>query len=294
MSFAPWIKIETTLPDKPEVIAMAAMLKVRDSDAIVGKLVRLWAWADQNSIDGHRIAITREFIDRLCNLRGFSAALQSVGWLVLDDGLLTFPHFARHNGHSAKSRASEVRKKQSQRGRDKCPAKSPPERPAVTGTNVPLASGQNRGPEEEEEGEKGTTATAREAEALVAACPRPSPTQPALQAALACLKRHAGKFTFQQILDASKEATRLIREWPEDERLAYCPTAVRFFAEDRWRSHPDDFRSRRGARAGLTAERQKQPAHPIANGSIDIGRRAPAGVLDTTSIDESELDFSQQ
>lgn len=31
MSFAPWIKIETTLPDKPEVIAMAAMLKPRDT-----------------------------------------------------------------------------------------------------------------------------------------------------------------------------------------------------------------------------------------------------------------------
>lgn len=289
MSFAPWIKIETTLPDKPEVIAMAAMLKVRDSDAIVGKLVRLWAWADQNSIDGHGIAITREFIDRLCNLRGFSAALQSVGWLVLEAGLLTFPHFARHNGHSAKARASEVRKKQSQRTRDKRPAKSPPECPAPTGTNVPAPSGQNRGPEEEIEGEEeSTTATAREAEALVAACPRPSPTQPALQAALACLNRHRGTFTFQQILDATKDASRLIREWPEDERLAYCPTAVRFFAEDRWRSHPDDFRSRRGARAGLSKSDRQQPAHAIANGSIDIGGRQPAGVLDTTS---TEFDF---
>lgn len=134
----------------------------------------------------------------------------------------------------------------------------------------------------EKEGKEITTATAREAESLVAACPRPSPTQPALQAALACLKRHAGTFTFQQILDASREATRLIREWPEDERLAYCPTAVRFFAEDRWRSHPDDFRSRRGARAGLSKSDRQQPAHAIANGSIDIGGRRPAGVLDTS------------
>jgi hypothetical protein len=271
MSFAPWIKIETTLPDKPEVIAMAAMLRVRDSDAIVGKLVRLWAWADQNSIDGHRIAITREFIDRLCTLRGFSAALQSVGWLVLDDGLLTFPHFARHNGHSAKSRASEVRKKQSQRGRDKRPAKSPPECPDAIGTNVPEQSGNNSGPEEEIEGEKGTTATAREAEALVAACPRPSPTQPALKEALACLKRHADTFTFQKILAATKEATRLIREWPENERIAYCPSAVTFFAEDRWRSHPDDFRSRRAARTGLA---NGKPALTDEERAARLGGRA--------------------
>jgi len=283
MSFAPWIKIETTLPDKPEVIAMAARLKVRDSDAIVGKLVRLWAWADQNSIDGHGIAITREFIDRLCNLRGFADALQSVGWLVLDDGLLTLPHFARHNGHSAKARASEVRKKQSQRGRDK--------RPAKTGTNVPHPSGQNTGPEEEIEGEKVTTATAREAEALVAACPRPSLTREALFEASSALSRHHGRFTFQQILEATQAATAAVRAWPEDERLTYAPTAATFFRDDLFRRHPDDWASRREARKRLAGE--KHPAAP----KIDIGGRRPT-VLDTslpaaTSLDIPEPDFAK-
>ena len=139
MSFAPWIKIETTTPDKPEVVAMAARLKMRDPDTVVGKLVRLWAWADANSVDGHEISITRAFVDRLTACKGFAAAMESVGWLEGADMLLSFPGFARHNGDSAKKRAGEARKKQNQRGGKK-------DQP---GKNVPTPAGQTGGPEEE-------------------------------------------------------------------------------------------------------------------------------------------------
>lgn len=143
MSFAPWIKIEITTPDKPEVVAMAARLRMKDPDTVTGKLVRLWCWADANSVDGHDLAITREFIDRLTYCRGFAAAMESVGWLVEQGGLLSFPRFDRHNGDSAKKRASEARKKQRQRAGD------------GSGKNVPTPAGQNRGPEEEiESGER--------------------------------------------------------------------------------------------------------------------------------------------
>jgi hypothetical protein len=140
MSFSPWIKIETTLPDKPEVIAMAARLRMKDPDTVTGKLVRIWVWADANSIDGHQLAITPAFIDRLTACKGFAAAMEAVGWLVIGgDGLLSFPGFDRHNGDSAKKRATEARKKQKQRGGKDCD----------TGTNVPPPPGQTGGPEEE-------------------------------------------------------------------------------------------------------------------------------------------------
>ena len=264
MSFSPWIKLEYTTPDKPEVIAMAARLKVRDSDAIVGKLLRLWIWADQNSIDGHEIAITREFIDRLTNCRGFAGALESVGWLVEAAGLLTFPRFDRHNGDSSKKRAYETRKKHGQRSRDKRDIEAGAggdKCPAHTGTNVPPPKGTNRGtkpgPEEEEEEEGTTTTTAREAESLLAACPRPSLDRPALEAAADCLRRHGPTFGFERILAGVQAVTAAVADWPADERLAYLPTAANFFRDDLWRRHPEEWKSRREPRKRLTAANGK-------------------------------------
>lgn len=121
---------------------MATHLRMKDPDTAVGKLVRLWIWADANSVDGQALAITFAFIDRLTACKGFAAAMEKVGWLVTgSDGLLTFPGFHRHNGDSAKRRAAETRKKHLQRGaaRDKCPGDD--------GTNVPAKTGKRPGPE---------------------------------------------------------------------------------------------------------------------------------------------------
>lgn len=156
MSFAPWIKIETTTPDKPEIIAMATRLRMKDPDTVTGKLVRLWAWADQNSVDGIGVTVTRAFIDRLVFCKGFAKALESEGWLDGPDGAINFPNFERHNGDSAKRRALETRKKQDQRA-GKNRDKSPPD----GGTNVPQPSGQKGGPEEELD--KGERESVREA-----------------------------------------------------------------------------------------------------------------------------------
>ena len=87
---ADWIKVETTTPEKPEVITMAERLKLSE-DTVVGKLVRLWSWADQNSVTGTNVRATEKFIDKKVDKRGFSAALREVGWLAGTDGALTFP-----------------------------------------------------------------------------------------------------------------------------------------------------------------------------------------------------------
>jgi hypothetical protein len=123
-----WIKIEITTPDKPEVVAMATHLRV-DQDAVVGKLLRLWGWANLNSENGEALPITEAFVDRLTNQRRFASALRHVGWLTGTDGALCFVNFDRHNGSSAKARAIANRKKSGQRARN-------------SGTNVPEAGGQ--------------------------------------------------------------------------------------------------------------------------------------------------------
>jgi hypothetical protein len=99
-----WIKLEHTTPDKPEVVQMAARLNI-DQDAVVGKLVRIWVWADQNSLDGNALTVTDAFLDRVTACPGFAGALREVGWLSGRQGLLTIPNFDRHNGQTAKARA---------------------------------------------------------------------------------------------------------------------------------------------------------------------------------------------
>jgi hypothetical protein len=99
-----WIKFESVTPDKPEVFQMADRLGI-DPDAVVGKLVRVWVWADQQTIDGNARGVTRALLDRLTSAAGFADALISVGWLLETDAGLTFPRFDDHNGKTAKARA---------------------------------------------------------------------------------------------------------------------------------------------------------------------------------------------
>ncbi len=106
----PWIKIEVILPDKTEVVAMAAKLKIKDIDTVVGKLIRLWAWADQQTVTGEGICISKGYIDRLVFCKGFADALISVGWMRGRDGSLEFVNFERHNGETAKARAESARR----------------------------------------------------------------------------------------------------------------------------------------------------------------------------------------
>lgn len=58
-----WIKVEVITPDKPEIFQIAEILNI-DPDAVLGKLVRIWAWADQQTIDGNAGSVTqaRSFI----------------------------------------------------------------------------------------------------------------------------------------------------------------------------------------------------------------------------------------
>jgi hypothetical protein len=99
-----WIKFEHATPDKPEVVAMADKLGI-DQDCVVGKLLRLWIWADQNSADGNALSVTFAFLDRYTHCEGFGAALAFVGWIDADGDGIRLPNFDRHNGETAKKRA---------------------------------------------------------------------------------------------------------------------------------------------------------------------------------------------
>jgi 5-methylcytosine-specific restriction endonuclease McrA len=106
------------LRDDPAVIFIATQID-SDEDSVVGKLHRLWCWADKHTTDGTAPAITPSWVDRYVGKSGFAAAMVDAGWLSFSDSGITFPDFSKHNGQSAKSRAeATTRQRLSRKNRD--------------------------------------------------------------------------------------------------------------------------------------------------------------------------------
>jgi hypothetical protein len=112
-----WIKVEKATPDKPEILRMARELCI-DRDAVFGKLILIWMWFDQNSVDGVVDGAVDADVDAVVRMTGFASVMRSVGWLFdkPDDEAdptihsthipgLALPNFDRHNGETAKKRA---------------------------------------------------------------------------------------------------------------------------------------------------------------------------------------------
>ena len=103
-----WMKIETSTPDKPEILAIASALKM-DPEVIFTKCFKLWRWADSHTVDGNVPSVNLVTLDALISCAGFSAELEKVGWLeeYEENGVqgIRIPRFERHMSKSAKQRA---------------------------------------------------------------------------------------------------------------------------------------------------------------------------------------------
>jgi hypothetical protein len=104
-----WLKVERSTPDKPEVWAIAATLGL-DPDVAFTKVFRVWAWFDEHTEDGNASGVTTALVDSITSVTGFGRAMQKVGWLFVDKLTLSIPHFDRHNGTTAKTRAATARR----------------------------------------------------------------------------------------------------------------------------------------------------------------------------------------
>lgn len=98
-----WIKFELTTLDKPEVCQIADLADI-DSDAVVGKLLRVWGWFDQQTEVGNAPSVSKRLLDRLVGVTNFCEHMKSVGWMAEEGGVISLPHFDRHNGKTAKNR----------------------------------------------------------------------------------------------------------------------------------------------------------------------------------------------
>lgn len=100
-----WLKMEASTPEKREVMAITVAMGWDDPDLTVGKLFRVWRWFDEHTIGGNAPGVTSALLDRIVGVTGISNAMESVGWLVIDDAGISLPKFDRHNGKTAKDRA---------------------------------------------------------------------------------------------------------------------------------------------------------------------------------------------
>lgn len=101
---ADWIKMRTDLAGDPAVIRIRRATGL-DADAVVGKLHRLWSWADAHTADGFASGLDAEWVDEFAGCDGFAAAMSSAGWLEVNESGVRFANFERHNGQPAKVRA---------------------------------------------------------------------------------------------------------------------------------------------------------------------------------------------
>ena len=67
-----WIKMRVDLADDPAVIGMASSLKI-DEYEVIGRLHKIWSWADKHTTDGFVPHINGKWIDKHLEKSGFSS-----------------------------------------------------------------------------------------------------------------------------------------------------------------------------------------------------------------------------
>lgn len=124
-----WIPMRTDLADDPAVISIGIATGL-PTDAVVGKLHKLWSWAGRHTTDGRLHGVPVEWIDGYVGRKGFALAMTSTSppWLIVDGSLVTIPNFLTWNGKAAKARLKNgFRQQMSRSKRDNGATKARPE-----------------------------------------------------------------------------------------------------------------------------------------------------------------------
>ena len=250
-----WIKIEHETPDKPEVCMIAETLKM-DPDCVTGKLFRLWAWADRNSVDGTSVAVTEGFLDRIVHKKGFAAAMRVAGWLRGENGALVFPGFSRHNGETAKARAESNRRVASHRQRNgksvtnvtpdalqkPLPDKSKSKKETSSLTPLPPVGG---------DGAIETDVSKKEGREDVQGIVALYPKREGVMAACMAVRNHLERGTeAEAIASGTRAIAAVITQLPGAHLNKYVPSAEKFFRERRWEDDPQTWLRSGGGNGG--------------------------------------------
>jgi len=105
-----WVKMRHDLADDPAVISLVENTVCVDEEHVIGKLHKLWSWADQQTYDGNASSVSISWIDRYLGVSGFADVLVAVGWLTVNGDGFSIPKFDTHISQSAKQRALTARR----------------------------------------------------------------------------------------------------------------------------------------------------------------------------------------
>jgi len=103
-----WIPVRVDLDEDPAVIGISGRTGI-DEFAVVGRLVKLWGWAQGQTADGLIPHVSTAWLDGKVKLAGFAAAMVEVGWLESQAENVVIPKFERWLGRSAKRRLQHAR-----------------------------------------------------------------------------------------------------------------------------------------------------------------------------------------
>ena len=221
-----WIKIDHVTPDKPEVALIAARLKI-DPDAVVGKLLRLWIWADQNSLDGNAVSVTDSFLDRITHRKGFAAAMRAAGWLDGKNGGVILPNFERHNGQTAKGRATTNRRVAKHRGGNANVTQAPLQKP-LPDKEIDKEDSNDKSLLSGERGD-------RDIPTIVSIYPKRERQAEAIEALAGHVRKGAD---LDSVISGTRAIAAIIARLPGGHLNAYVPSAAVFFRNRRWEDDP--------------------------------------------------------
>jgi hypothetical protein len=155
-----WIQMRHDLPDDPAVIGIAELTGL-DEYGVIGRLHRVWTWADRQTIDGFapiikasqdrnapsvtnvtepalrnaHDSVALSWLDRYVHRDGFGAAMVAVGWLEISErgGMLgiLIPKFDEYISESSKQRALTSRRAKKHRTKRNAPSVTNVTEPAL-------------------------------------------------------------------------------------------------------------------------------------------------------------------
>lgn len=105
-----WIPVDCNVFRKPEVLAVAAATG-ETAQLIVGRMVCLWTWAWEMTVDG-TIRVPASMLPAVAGGdEQFWRAIERAGWLVCTEDSITIPGWERRFGNAAKRRLLDARSK---------------------------------------------------------------------------------------------------------------------------------------------------------------------------------------
>lgn len=146
--------MQLELHNDPNVYKLARALGI-SRNAVVGALVRLWAYASGHTLSG-LLDLDTETLDAIVDEPGISEALVAVGWLVVGGGGFQVPDFDRWLT-SAKQRADARVRTQRHRART---ADTPVSRDSNAKRNGAVTKGRKKGTEGERSPSPSTSSSA--------------------------------------------------------------------------------------------------------------------------------------